>query len=258
MAKMVARFPGTCRECGRKFAAGAEIDWTKGAGAACAKCFSSKADADEQAVGLVPGGAQHKTAKRNRKADHCRDCGTWIPAGEGELVFCLEDSGCLEHHDHSGYHVVCLDPAKCKTQRAENIASKKAEVEKQKAAGLVKLAAAQKAESDGLAALAEATAGLVKTTCKIALEGKGEALGSFKQGCYNTTLSRYGSVVVLESYGMDDFRQYFYAPESAVDAAVLAWAGKVGLTLEAAQGWLGKYNGCEGADDYRRFVKLHG
>ncbi len=134
---ITAKFPSVCAICGGKIRPGDKIEWEKGKRAAHTYCAegreapkssqsSKPVAAPEHIIAGAPGGIQH-TSGRNRRGDFCRDCGCWVEPGQGHLLFCVEDSGCLEHHDHSGYHVTCLDPAVCATRKAERLAQKAAE-----------------------------------------------------------------------------------------------------------------------------------
>lgn len=58
------------------------------------------------------GGVRHAQGV-TRRPDNCESCGAFLPAGQGRLEYCVEDSGCMRHHDEGGYHVYCLDATTC-------------------------------------------------------------------------------------------------------------------------------------------------
>jgi len=64
------------------------------------------------------GGIRHE-GRRTRRADDCERCGEYLPAGEGTLEYCVEDSGCMRHHDESGWHVYCADESGCSARREQ-------------------------------------------------------------------------------------------------------------------------------------------
>ncbi|MBI4872728.1 MAG: hypothetical protein HY814_14310 [Candidatus Riflebacteria bacterium] len=119
---ITARYPGSCARCGREIRPGAQIEWTRGGSSRHATCPGRPQSTDTRPsppVALVPGGAQ-APAGRTRRPASCERCGSWLGAGEGALVHCLEDSGCRRHHDESGWHVYCLptDAAGCAGRQA--------------------------------------------------------------------------------------------------------------------------------------------
>ena len=114
---ITARFPGCCSQCGGRIQAGEQIEWAKGRPTRHATCpTATKRPAEpDHLIALAP----PRATGRNRKPEACGRCGDWVKAGEGQLVRCVEDSGCLEHHDYSGWHVYCLDEGDCVARRVE-------------------------------------------------------------------------------------------------------------------------------------------
>lgn len=192
MKKLSAKYPGTCRKCGQKFPAGTEIMWGGGVtehvtcpGLTVAPSVASTSRAPLAAGGSVPKGT-------NRKAGDCEDCGEWLPAGKGRLVYCVEDSGCMKHHDYSGYHLYCQDESACADRRkALREAAKKQKEER-----------ARKAEEEKARKEAEAAAfksmkatlltGLSQTSCPLPDPSKlvrGNVVGRDDSGFYRCSLT---------------------------------------------------------------------
>lgn len=121
---MRAKYPGTCRTCGQPIRVGDEIEWIKGEGARHVTCPTVQAAAPAP-VALVPGGARHERGT-NRKPGQCERCGELLQPGEGRLQYCEYDTGCLKHHDSSGYHLYCLDGVGCARRAAELKAERQA------------------------------------------------------------------------------------------------------------------------------------
>lgn len=130
---ITARYPGRCATCGGRIVPGQEIEWdkstrlTRHSSCAVGKGAPATAGAPSQPIGVVSGGARHERG-RNRKPGYCERCNTRLAPGEGHLQYCVEDSGCLKHHDYSGYHLYCADTEACQQRRAE--AKAKAEAER--------------------------------------------------------------------------------------------------------------------------------
>lgn len=78
---------------------------------------------DGQLYAGAAGGVRHRTGA-NRRAGSCERCGTHLAVGAGRLEYCVEDSGCLTHHDEGGYHLYCADATGCEQQRAERRAAR--------------------------------------------------------------------------------------------------------------------------------------
>lgn len=257
MKKMTARYPGTCRKCGGKFPAGTEIMWGGGV-TEHAACPSTQ----QPLVGIVAGGTgtahRGQGKKTNQKSGSCDSCGEFLKPGQGELVYCVEDSGCLKHHDFSGWHVYCLDQAACKANKEA------AKVARQKAAEEAKIKAAEKkaaeeAESNAYKTARDGVAsGLVSVTCDMPDPSKlvlVREVARNNTGYYKMALAEYtyGGVTIYreEANGHDDWRTYWLVPPAIAKEACLAYAAKVGITVEKARDWMSKYSGCAGAEIYQ-------
>jgi len=259
MKKMTARYPGTCRKCGSKFAAGTEIMWGGGVTE-----HASCPTAQQPLVGLVAGGTgaanRGKGQKTNQKAGYCDSCGDYLKVGQGELVYCVEDSGCMKHHDHGGWHVYCLDHARCKANKEE------AKVARQKAAEEAKVKAAEKKAADEAEAAAYKAAravadGMVSVSCEMADPSKlvrVREVARDNSGSYKLTLSEftYNGVTIYreDANSHDDWRTYWLVPPAIAKEACLAYAAKVGITAEKARDWMSKYSGCMGAEIYQAVI----
>jgi len=86
-------------------------------------------------VATAPAATPRKSV--NRRSGGCERCGTYLQPGQGELRFCMADTGCMKHHDDDGYHLYCLDEVACAEARKELV---KAREEAKRLAGLVKAA----------------------------------------------------------------------------------------------------------------------
>lgn len=258
---LTARYNGQCSKCGGRIEAGEQIEWDK------ASRKTSHTSCPSKPQKLSSGGApEHllasappsRTERTNKRADYCQTCGTWTSAGKGRLIYCPEDSGCLEHHDFSGYHVICLDPVECETRRVENRASAKKQAEVQAAKAEAEREAEEQTEATGKAALAAATAELVCTICQptVALAGGETTIATWKDVRVTRYATERGTIVVQSVTLYDDWRTYYYVPADVADDAVRAWAERASLTRDEAEKWLAEYAGCYGADDYRRFLAL--
>jgi len=126
--RITARYSGICADCRQRYAEGAEIEWDKATRRTVHAGACPAAPAVAAPIAVVRGGAKSSTRKTNRRAGACERCGDWLAVGAGELVWCCEDSGCMTHHDYSGYHVYCLDAAACNARRTERVAARKIEV----------------------------------------------------------------------------------------------------------------------------------
>jgi hypothetical protein len=86
-------------------------------------------------VATAPAATPRKSV--NRRSGACERCSTYLQPGQGELRFCMADTGCMKHHDDDGYHLYCLDTVACAEARKELL---KAREETRRVAGLVKAA----------------------------------------------------------------------------------------------------------------------
>ena len=99
---MQARFPGTCRDCGRKFPAGTDIDWQKGQGASCCNGtpylnFLRAPQAAPQASKspMVVDGAQRMEYQTGKVTQ--------------EIVDVQGDSYIYQEKEYNGYNWMCLE-----------------------------------------------------------------------------------------------------------------------------------------------------
>lgn len=255
-----AKYAGTCSACGKKIHVGDRIEWDKTTRRTTHAQCPAAGTPDPLEGKILAAGERQNAGRVNRKPGACMNCGSWIRAGEGLLIFCPEDSGCLEHHDHSGYHVACADPAACKARAADARSAAMAEVERKAAEAKAKKAAEAKARAEGEAVIATATAGLACTGCRIAAPSAGTTIASYSDGSWSTNATRYetprGPMVLVAHHGLDDYRASYYASQEVVDEAIRAWASDAKLTRAQAEEFLSKYAGCYGADDYRRFLAI--
>lgn len=248
-----SNYAGYCSACRTRYAVGTKIHRGASGKWEHAECPSSLPE--KNPTKIYAAGPQRSTEKTNRKADNCQHCGSWVAAGAGLLVYCPEDSGCMEHHDYSGYHVRCSDEAACGERRAAAIAAGKA---KQAAATALKAARAAVApigEAIASCARAQLLEGLEECSAPVTTV-LGALIATYEAGGW-TTVYRSASLpdgraaVTVEHHGSDDYRSYAWVPADAARVARLTYAAERGITREAAQEWLAKYDGCVGADLYR-------
>lgn len=272
--QIVAKFNSTCPQCGKYINAGETVEWSKGAKARHVQCPAKASNGNGNGKSdprfpefnpppgvLLASAPPQKTQKRNQKPGSCMNCGSWLKAGEGLLIFCPEDSGCMEHHDHSGYHVACVDPEGCKARReqAREAARKEKEFRAAKAEGKKRgdafVAAEYQADKDrltvGLVPLLNSPAGLV-----IGARIGQDHTGFYKRDMHEATLADGRRVYVEYANGYDDWRTYVYLPQDAALAEVDASLATHPITEIQAREWLSKYEGCCGAELYRRAAGL--
>lgn len=260
---MVARYPGRCPKCNGEIVPGHEIDWDPQTHKAqhhgkCPKPVRISAQQqrsmDRHAVkpaapvAIVAGGARRETLKANRKAGYCEDCGEFLPAGKGRLVFCLEDSGCMKHFDYSGHHLYCQDGDGCK-ERAKALREAQREAAAKRAAELAeKQRHEAEAAAKGTTLLEELTQGLVMSETGAVHTGQGETLARWTEGGTDHTLVREtmdGQTVYVHSIRMfDDHRDHLYAPAEIVHRIWDGYAEKHGILPDAAHDWLSRHRGC--------------
>lgn len=207
-------------------------------------------------------GTPKRTQRTNRKGDHCQRCGSWCAAGTGALIFCPEDSGCMEHHDHSGYHVQCLDAAACaaaQQQRKEERAKRAEEAKRIKATQEAAIAGYHET-------VKRETAGLVATWVRVELRGEETNVASLRIGTshdlYRGAAKHDGSVVMRESvYAYDDFRETTWASQRVVDMAILRAAenSAVHFSIQKIRARLADEAQAKYVDaDQRRYLELVG
>jgi len=260
MKKLAARYPGKCGKCRQDFPAGTSIMW--GDGKTEHETCPAAVAAPQPLIGLVAGGTgvanRGQSKKTNKKASDCENCGEWLKVGEGELVYCVEDSGCMKHHDNSGWHVYCLDGDACKVRREEALVAQRAAKE----AAKVK-AAEEKAKQDAAseaykAKRTELTAGMIAISCEptdMATRGKvGAVIASNSDRSIRLSLvecSYDGNPIYREDFSAhDDWRTFWWMPKALAKEACLAYAAKVGITVDKARDWMSKYKGCAGEEVY--------
>ena len=262
MKTLTANYPGTCRKCGARFPAGTKINWERGGRSEHVECPAKSAPApDAPLVGIAP---PRPTGKVNRKPGACVDCGAWVASGAGLLIFCPEDSGCVEHHDFSGYHVACADPTACRGRKVENRAARKAASADaavkaaEKKAAEAAASAAYKTEKDRLTeGLVESSVGpeflLPRPPCAAA-----DPNGFYRRALYVVPAAAADGTtpayVVETADGHDDWRVVYWALPEVARAWRLAHAEKCGIDRARAAEFLAKYAGCAGADVYREVL----
>lgn len=184
----------------------------------------------------------------NKRAGACEKCGTLLQAGEGHLRFCLEDTGCLQHHDRSGHHLACLNAETCEERATANKQAREAE-KAEKAEKAAQIAKAREAHgalvanlTQGLVPLDFWPKGQIKTTLVSRVDDASFFAIESSEGCaFKTQVG--GSPPV-----------YFYS-QSAADALILAWGDSCGGE-ERAHSFLAKYKGCKGAFEWTRYLEL--
>lgn len=112
---ITARYAGTCPHCQQPIAPGETVSWQRGQKATHVTCPTQRAARSTEPIAIVAGGAKIP-AGRNRMPARCEHCDESLAPGQGTLVSCIEDSGCLEHHDESGWHVYCADTDACRAR----------------------------------------------------------------------------------------------------------------------------------------------
>jgi hypothetical protein len=257
-----AKFSGSCSDCGGVISVGMTIETGLGRlggkykhSPSCPKQSGSK----QAAAPLLAGGPAQRTGKSNRRGGGCERCGTYLEAGKGDLFYCVEDSGCLAHHDRSGYHLYCADKAACDVAREEN---KRAAVERANKATAERKAARELEEAEN-ASFAQLTEGLTRVS-----EGRWPLDGATRETLLHRGGSRHvrrekvtlstGDVVYREtiSFG-DDHREYLYCSRELAEFIWREWLEMNELSSERAREWLAKYRGCEGTAAYE-FVAAQG
>lgn len=250
MRPMNAKYPGTCKKCGGRFAAGTRILW--GSGTTEHESCPSVGAPSPARVASAEG-----QSKTNQKAAACDGCGLWLAPGEGSLVYCHEDGGCVKHFDRSGWHVYCVDTAGCTTRKAELRAVRAKEIEDAKAKDLA--AKAAKAEQAATYQKARsAIVGMEAMTCHLdgcvfVREVAKDDSGFYKQRISEYTLDGV-TVYCEEAHGYDDHRYTWLVPPDIAKATRLAYAAKLGITIEKARDWIAQYKGCHGQDIYQAVV----
>ena len=246
--KITAKFNSTCPKCSTYISAGEMVEWEKGQKARHVKCPTVKAAAPAPAPLLAA--AKPAGANTNRKSGSCERCGTFLTAGKGLLYFCPEDSGCLKHHDHSGYHLHCQDKDACTKAREEVKAeqAKRAEVAR-------KIQAEQKVkEALYTAWKTELTADLVQVEDALLPSDIEWLVRKFQNGYWTVSFGKCSIGYVETADGHDDFRTMGWTDRATAENIWDAWAEKVGMTPVKAQEWLLKYRGCCGTAAYEHIA----
>lgn len=184
-----------------------------------------------------------------------------LKAGEGTLVFCVEDSGCLKHHDDSGYHLYCSSKTDCEARVKENKAARQIEIEEEK-----KKVAEKRAVEDAIKAKLDHARSSFTERGWVRMSGRpkdvklnlGDVIGTLR-GTHTVsiqmaTLCDGTECAVEEANGYDDWRSYFWGPKDFVHSALRAYASENGITKEKAKEWLERYSGCEGEELYKVVV----
>lgn len=250
---MLAKYKGYCGRCRTRYAAGTEIRKSVAGKWEHAECPDSL---PEKNPGVIyAAGPQRATERRNRKAGHCQDCGEFVAAGKGLLIFCPEDSGCPQHHDYSGYHVSCADEAACGSRRNDRLDQARAACE----SATARKAALEAVQPIGAAILSCARAQLIEglSLCSVRPadlvlgDRVSERTGGDTWAYTEATLPDGRRAVVAEWYSYDDSRTHYHVPADVALTSARAYAATNGITQERAREWLAQYSGCEGADIYR-------
>lgn len=259
--KITAKYASTCPSCGHPINPGDQVEWERGKKATHITC--PQGQVSKGPFASVPGGAQHPKG-RNKRAASCDRCGKWLAAGEGELVRCYADTGCMKHFDDDGWHVYCLPgDAGCEKRRAERIAEHKAAKEKAvvEKAAKAEQETAQRAKLEALRAELKGR-GYIRVGGDMAPlnGGSRELVLAAKCGLMDVSVYRGehdGHEIYWEvAHGYDDHRQYTWGEP----AVLLPWLderiGTSGITKAQAKNWLKLYSGCEGEEFYQRALEI--
>lgn len=253
---ITAKYTSTCPRCNERINSGDSVEWERGSKARHVTCLTarSKRAASAPLIACAPGGIQHP-AGTNRRAAACDTCGEWLAAGKGRLVRCIEDSGCMQHHDESGWHVYCLDATACKARREQLRAEARARQAEAQVRADAKIVEAKIAE----AKRTELTAGLTR----VDISGwgsvpstwqRGEAVATDRTASYAWTLyavtTPSGPACIEDASGIDDCRTIVYAPQAEIDTICAAALARQPITREQAEEHLAQYRGCVGAELY--------
>ena len=171
---------------------------------------------------------------RNRNPGHCERCGARLAVGEGNLEYCVEDSGCPLHHDQGGYHLRCANGPECELRVADarKIADE-AEAEAER-----KAAEQQEQETAWTMLVLRLTAGLEPTgygpPLYIGTVRAGELVASAPEGIRSAAdeVRRVDGDLVTVVYHSWIVRRYV-APERARVLRLLS-AREMGVTVEDA------------------------
>lgn len=262
---ITSKFPGTCASCQERFDAGTKIEWQRGSASRHATCADTSAPQAPQApqaakktpktapAPILSSGPQ-TPAGGNKRAGSCDACGSYLPVGVGQLMYCHEDGSCMRHFDHSGYHLYCRDEAACDARKAEIKKEKAARAKIANDSAIAARAAADACRAESL----RLTASLASTEC---FDRANWTQVAFINKIEETTLTSVahadGTLGYLrETYGYDNHRCSLYAPQEAVNRELDGYLATSPISLEAARAWLEKYSGCAGAEMYRRVVEV--
>lgn len=264
--KINAKFSSRCPACGGLINPGDEVEWEKGKKATHVTCPEkpeaspvpeAKAEGKPtQAWAQVRGGAQ-RAAGRNKRRGHCDRCGQMLEIGQGSLVRCYADTGCMQHFDEDGWHVYCLDTEACKVRQEENRAERKAAQEKAKKAAEEKRAREAEQAAAYKAEYERAQEGRISWYHDIGAKDL-TLVAEDKSGLYQRRLYRgevQGETVYVEhADAYDDNRVTIWAPATILQPIIDEKAAKI--TKAEAREWLEKYSGCLGAELYRRALEI--
>lgn len=121
--------------------------------------------------------------------------------------------------------------------------------------------AAERKEADEKAELTALLSGLIQVTVGPAKSENctfgGDGMRVLRRGnaVYTEGMTSDGRRVVSAAcQQFDDYRTYYYAPEDIATKWLLAYADSNDITVEQAESWLAKYNGCHGSDLYSAVV----
>lgn len=237
--------------CNKAIRVGDRVEWSSGQKARHTSC---KSGSKPQSGGLADGRAP-TDVRRNARPAHCGLCGKNLPAGTGHLYRCIEDAGCLEHDNGSGWHVSCIDMNECEARRREiyeQAVKAREEAQARHAERQQRLAAENVAFDERRTAL---TVGRVRVDDG-RVPSDVEWVARTEAGISTRSLGVAPDGTVVESTNSgDDYRTDVWLLPEQADAFWEQRASQMNLTLEKAEAWLAKYAGCYGADTYKYVVR---
>ncbi len=200
------------------------------------------------------------TEKRNLYPGYCRYCGKFLGPDEGVLEFCPADSGCLKHHDRSGYHVRCPDKerAACqerKKQRDERIQQQREMAEQREREETARRERARVALNDRLRGIREM--GLVPISVRPHLAyvqdpGSGERyelpFGSWAILYRITLADGTDGFRLFHNTGLDMELEFFFLPVDAATKSLQTAVQQMGLSPKEARHRLEKWGEFYGSD----------
>ncbi len=267
MSLITAKFNSRCPVCNEFINAGDQVEWTKGSKAKHPACVKGeqkiahrsnwRASNTQQSSPRSEGKLEGKyTCVRRGKAAATVGETSWLLKGKDRILvttvgwstqYVREDGLSFGMPEDSGWFTTCYARAATEEEKAPLLAAevaKKTELE-------AKAREAKEKEEAFKAGREALIAGLVKTTCRPAELGEGKIILEGRDCAWKIALVQIGEWISESCYaGSDDYRQYYYGPESAVRESVRDWAARNGIDRVKAVAWLEQYRGCEGTSDY--------